>query len=56
MSARNRPMRIYRPAVTLCAVCGKPVRHPEPYLMEGDVVRHAVNCTAPLMRRKRLGG
>jgi hypothetical protein len=43
-------MRRYHPDVTLCAVCGKPIGR-EPYIFEGDVVRHAVNCTAPLRRQ-----
>jgi len=39
-------MRKYRPEPVRCSRCGQPIRHPEPYLMSGDTVRHAVNCLA----------
>jgi hypothetical protein len=46
-------MRRYVPAVVICVRCQKRVRGDEPYRMVDGQVRHAVDCLAPLARRKK---
>ena len=53
-----RPMRVYHRPTLTCVVCGKPIRlagvYPEPYVQDPRGVRHAINCLAPLARRKKV--
>ena len=54
-----RPMRLYHRPTVICVVCGKPIRlgglYSEPYVQDARGVRHALNCIAPIGRRKKVG-
>lgn len=51
-------MRVYHRPTIVCVVCGKPIRltgvYPEPYVQDTRGIRRAVNCLAPLTRRKKV--